>query len=412
MEHEDSVPLRWHLLWRVAFRFWFLYFVGKLFIYEPVVSWVAGSVFHAPLPLVLSNTGSGDKTYDWVRAFCVLCLAMAGTLLWSVLDRRRPNYLVLQRWLNLLLRFSLGGILLSGGFIKVVPLQMPFPSLTRLLQPYGEFSPMGVLWSSIGASPGYEMFTGWVEVVAGTLVLLPFTARFGVLLCLAVATQVFVLNMTYDVPVKLLSFDLILHSLVLMVPEVPRLLRFFFSNGPVDAATSAELFVSPRKNKIAVAVQIVFLVGALGVGGWVARSSWSDSAGGAPKPELYGIWDISRLVIDDKVREPLLTDEIYIRRIIFDFAGPSTMTIQTPSGAMTNLLTEFDAKSQTVTLTYQGGTKWRAPLRYARPAKDALVLDFALGERKYHIEAKRFDLNRFPLVNRGFRWVQEYPFNR
>lgn len=53
------------------------------------------------------------------------------------------------------------------------------------------------------------------------------------------------------------------------------------------------------------------------------------------------------------------------------------MTIQTPSGAMTRILTEFDAKSQTVTLTIWGDKKWRAALCYARPADDALVPDGA-----------------------------------
>ncbi len=411
MENEDSVPLRWHLFWRVAFRFWFLYFVGKLFpISGPVVSWVAGEVFHAQLPLVVSTTGSGDKTYDWVSAFCVLCLAVAGTLLWSVLDRRRPNYLVLQRWLNLLLRFSLGTIMLGYGFSKVVPLQMPFPSLTRLLQPYGEFSPMGVLWSSIGASPGYEMFTGWVEVMAGILVLLPFTARFGALLCLAVATQIFVLNMTYDVPVKLGAFQLILRSLVLLAPDLPRMVRFFFSKGPVEAAPSAELFVSPGKNKIALAVQIVLTLGFIGMGAWQAKSGWNTYGGGAPKPELYGIWNVERFVEDDKVREPMLTDSTYLRRIVFD--AQSRAAIQWPDGSFAGFSAEFDPKGQTVTFTKFGDKSWKAPFRSIRPTPDELVLDGVMHGRKWHIEAKLFDLKRFPLVNRGFRWVQEYPFNR
>lgn len=41
--------------------------------------------------------------------------------------------------------------------VKAIPLQMPAPNLTRLLEPFGHFSPMGVLWHSIGASRGYEM---------------------------------------------------------------------------------------------------------------------------------------------------------------------------------------------------------------------------------------------------------------
>ena len=235
-------PVIWHLFSRIAFRFWFLYFVGNFFpIVDPVVSWIAARVFRATLPVVVSGSGSGDKTYDWVKAFCVLGVAACGTLIWSMLDRRRPNYIALQRWFHLLLRFSLGAIMLTYGWMKIVPLQMPYPSLTRLLQPFGEFSPMGVLWSSVGASPAYEIFTGFVEVV------LPFTSRFGVLLCLAASTQIFVLNMTYDVPVKLYSFLLILRSLVLLEPDLPRLVKFVFSKGPVDAAPSGELFVSPAR---------------------------------------------------------------------------------------------------------------------------------------------------------------------
>ena len=53
--------------------------------------------------------------------------------------------------------------------VKAFPLQMPAPLLTRLLEPYGNFSPMGVLWYSIGASFPYERFTGIVEVVGGRM---------------------------------------------------------------------------------------------------------------------------------------------------------------------------------------------------------------------------------------------------
>ena len=42
--------------------------------------------------------------------------------------------------------------MVSYGMVKAIPLQMPSPSLTRLLEPYGNFSPMGVLWASVGAS--------------------------------------------------------------------------------------------------------------------------------------------------------------------------------------------------------------------------------------------------------------------
>ena len=75
---------------------------------------------------------------------------------------------------------------------------------------------MGVLWSSIGSSPAYESFAGCAELLGGILLIVPRTTTLGALVCLADMTQVFMLNMTYDVPVKLLSFHLILLSLFLL----------------------------------------------------------------------------------------------------------------------------------------------------------------------------------------------------
>jgi dihydrodipicolinate synthase/N-acetylneuraminate lyase len=44
---------------------------------------------------------------------------------------------------------------------------MSYPSLTRLLQPFGTLSPMGVLWTSMGSAPAYEIFAGCAQVAAG-----------------------------------------------------------------------------------------------------------------------------------------------------------------------------------------------------------------------------------------------------
>lgn len=38
--------------------------------------------------------------------------------------------------------------------------------------------------------------------------------------------------------------------------------------------------------------------------------------------------------------------------------------------------------------------------------------DGTLDGRALHIEARLFDPARFPLLTRGFNWIQERPFNR
>jgi hypothetical protein len=88
-------------------------------------------------------------------------------LIWSRFDRRRTRYGRVYSWFRVFVRFALGSTLIGYGFAKVFPLQMPAPQLTRLLEPYGNFSPMGVLWYSIGASFSYERFVGLVKAIAG-----------------------------------------------------------------------------------------------------------------------------------------------------------------------------------------------------------------------------------------------------
>ena len=111
--------------------------------------------------------------FGWILAFCLLVIATVATGIWSILDRRRKDYAALHQWFRLFVRFALAGQMLNYGLDKVIPLQMPYPSLTKLVQPFGTFSPMGVLWSSIGAAPAYEIFAGCAEVFGGLLLIIP-----------------------------------------------------------------------------------------------------------------------------------------------------------------------------------------------------------------------------------------------
>ncbi len=82
--------------------------------------------------------------FGWVLAFCLLAIAVFAAGVWSVLDRKPKTYAALHKWVRLFFRFTLAGQMINYGLVKVIPLQMPYPSLTRLLQPFGTFSPSGV----------------------------------------------------------------------------------------------------------------------------------------------------------------------------------------------------------------------------------------------------------------------------
>jgi hypothetical protein len=71
---------------------------------------------------------------------------------------------------------------------------------------------------------------------------------------------------------------------------------------------------------------------------------------------------------------------------------------------------KIDLDAKTITLTPPSNSTSVFAIR--QPAADRLVLDGDLEGKTLHIETTYVDRGRFLLVNRGFNWVQELPFNR
>jgi len=428
---EATQASPWRLSTRIAFRFCFAYFslyslltqiagglvpiaavelpdLGWFWPTRQVVFWTAAHVFHVKTEMVTAGSGSGDKTFDWVLAFCLLIASTIATAIWSALDRERENYITLHKWFRVFVRFALGSEMLIYGLMKLVPVQMPFPRLVQLVEPFGSFSPMGVLWSSVGASPRYEMFAGSAEVLAGVLLIVPRTSILGALVCLADTAQVFALNMIYDVPVKLFSFHLILMSAYLLAPELPRLVNFFLLNRTAEPSGQPPLFRTARANRIALVVQLVFGLWLAVNYFYVAHTSWYSYGDGAPKPSLYGIWDVDQLSIDGQVRAPLLNDYNRWRRVIFDLNG--RLLFQRMDDSLLRYSAQINDKEQMITAT--GNNHAKTSLTFHRMSPAELTLDGTMDGHKLHLQLRLEDRNHFLLVNHGFHWVQEYPFNR
>jgi len=433
----QSLRPHWGFAKRVSFRFIVVYFglyclttqifggllnipnidipdLATFWPVRPILLWAASHIFRIQQPLVYTGSGSGDKIFDWLLVALLLVIAALATVVWSVvdrvIDRRRTNYDRAFRWFQLFLRFALGSQMLSYGFAKVFPMQMPYPGLRTLVEPFGSFSPMGVLWTFIGASPAYEILCGSAELLGGILVMLPRTSLLGALVCAGVTGQIFVLNMTYDVPVKLLSFQLMLMSLFLAAPEFSRLATLFFRDRPVEPSKQRPLFRGRRGNQIALAAQLVFLAWLLGTDIYGGFGDWKKYGGASPKPVLYGIWKIDKVSIDGHERSPLLNDYGRWRQLIFEY--PGYMNYQRMDESFGSYGAVVNEKDQSITLADNSDKKWRGSLHYQRPAQDRLILDGNLGGHPVAMQLELVDKNKFLLISRGFHWVQEYPFHR
>src|SRR5579871_1014285 len=448
-----SIP-RWNPFLKIAFRFSMVYLglyclatqvlsvlrtittaatvsppdLATVWPLRPVIDWTATHIFHVNAPLTVfwgGNSAGPDCIFGWVTAFCLLVIATAATVVWSPLDRNRENYAELHKWFRLFVRFALAAHTILYGMVKVIPVQMAYPSLIRLLQPFGTLSPMGVLWADMGSAPAYQIFTGCVEVAGGLLLIVPRTATLGALVSLAAMIQVFTLNMTHDVPLKLFTFHLILLSCFLLAPDVPRMVRFLLLRQTTSLSTEAQLFRSVRANRTALAAQILFGLWLVGVACNYAWGIWNTRGGGRPLPPLYGIWEVKQMSIDEQPRPPLLTDSTRWRRAIFD-AYPDGMAFQRtddsfvpyvasvnlPDRTLTLTKSSFNLQERTLDLTKSDDKNWTANFTFQRPAKDQLILDGRMDNHQVHMELQLIDRNSFVLVSRGFHWTQTSTFGR
>jgi hypothetical protein len=243
------------------------------------------------------------------------------------------------------------------------------------------------------------------------LLIVPRTATLGALVSLAAMIQVFMLNMTHDVPVKLLVFHLMLLSCFLLAPDVPRLVRFLLLRQTTSLSREAQLFRSVRANRIALAAQIILGLWLLGVSCHFAWSAWNILGGGRPLPPLYGIWDVKQMSIDGQPRPPLLTDSTRWRRAIFD-TYPDGMAFQRIDDSFARYGASVNLPGRTLALTKKDDKNWTASFTFQQPAGDRLILDGRMDNHQVHMELQLMDRNSFRLVSRGFHWTQTSPFGR
>ena len=427
---QHSRAERWSIAQRIGFRFAFTYFGLYLFPFPldslPVVgrafAWVNGAEnwvsrwtevhlfgLDAPLPIVPS--GSGDTMARWALQAAWLLIALGVTLLWTVLDRRRRNYARLNQWLHVYVRFALATIMLGYGIAKVIPTQMPTPQLERLVQPWGEFSPMGVLWSFMGYSSVYQIFTGIGEALGALLLVFRRTVTLGALLLIGVLANVVLLNYTFDVPVKLYSTNLLLMAVFLAAPDLKRLLNVLVLNRVATPRADYPLFATRTLNRVAAAVGLTFIAFIVWRNTRFTLEYYRQSiAPSAPKSPVYGIWDVDALTKNGVAQPPLLSDSTRLKRVVF--GGLNRAMFRLMSDSVERYSLKVDSAKRELTLTGRFDPKLVRTFTYVRPDSQHLVLMGQANGDSLVVRLRRLDERRFVLVSRGFNWIQELPFNR
>ena len=139
------------------------------------------------------------------------------------------------------------------------------------------------------------------------------------------AIGIFALNMTYDVPVKLFSFHLILMSLFLLAPNMRVLYSLLFLQRAAEPVREPAFSKSQAGERRWTMAHVSFGVYCLLATFAGALTFWNARGGGAPRSPLFGIWSVDVSLMDGITQPPMLTDSSRFRHIIFQQKGFATV---------------------------------------------------------------------------------------
>ena len=420
----------WTPVQKIVFRFIVLFFGLFMFpaplnflpFVDSLFSWVTNAwnalivftgkhILHLPKEITVLPNGSGDTTWNYVQIFLIFWIAVLGSIAWSLLDRKRTNYRKLLYWFNVAVRYYLGFCLISYGSVKVFKTQFPAPSLFRLLEPFGQSSPMGLAWTFLGYSNGYNYFMGAAEVIGGLLLFFRRTTTFGSLFCMTVTANIVAINLCFDVPVKIFSSFLLLLSVYLAVLQLNRLVQFFFLHKTVTLQTKGIQFTTRWKRVtlgIAKAAIILIVLTGFITDGIKGLKEYGDDA---PKPALYGYYNVERFAKRADTLPPLLTDTVRWNKILF--REYDRVTVKLMNDTLVSYTYAQDSAKQQFTIKQREDTTIKYVFSTSKKAgPDILELWTVNRPDTLYLRLRKINISEFPLLKRGFNWVNEYPYNK
>lgn len=302
-------------------------------------------------------------------------------------------------------RYFLAFAVFNYGFAKFSNGQFrPFTDLEYLVSSYGDSAPAGILWKFMSYSTSYQIFAGITQVVGGLLLLFRRTTILGGFILIVAMSNVVMLNIGYDVPVKIWSIKLLLMAVFLVALDSKRIISLFLLNIPFSAIEIKPSFVKPWMNKAKNVLKLLLIISLLYTpikGVWDRIKSHSV----APPP-LYGIYDIETFIKNNDTLPPLTTDTTRWRRMIVNQYNWQGISIKLMNDSTRKYISKTDTVTKTIEMFSRKDTSNKYFLTYTLPDTAHLVMWGKFKDDSIYVKLKKIDINTFRLVNWRTIWLR------
>lgn len=335
----------------------------------------------------------GDTRASYLLVCLFVFSGFVAALSWVALKHEEKDPPV-HRFIYHYVRFALANYLLYYGWNKIL-LPGQFGELTpgRLMQSYGDSSPMDLLWTFMAASSSYTIFTGVLEVAAGTLLFIRRFVSLGALLSLGIMANVFMLNVSYGVQVKLFSFHLLLFSFFLIAPDFKRLCRFFILNLPTEPKVFPPAVKKHRGLFLISELTLIFALSISAIYSGLKAARYYNESIAAVK--FFGVWKVVEFSEGSK------SDRW--ARVAFDV--DDKFYVRTSDGGWLEFQAEYDYDKNKFSLKGISGTPSVAHFDFSESKGEELLMSGQIDSKDVSIQLKK-EVHKSRLQEEGFRWVR------
>lgn len=443
----------WNIYQKFAFRFVFIFFILFIVLLDWSVNSILSYIYYEVhlaefLDLVISWTGKqhfdiqytivspydgqhNDRTYVYLLYFTIAVVSVLGTIIWSVLDRKRKNYQTLYYWLTTIVRYYLAFTLFVFALEKFFKMQFPDLGYYTLTEPLGDMSPMSLAWAFFGYSYGYNVFMGLAESAA-LFLLFRRTTTFGAILTLATLGNVMAVNYNYEVHAKMYPTALFVMAFFLLLKDLKRLMRFFFTGQAISLPViKAPVFKKRWMNISKTVLKVLVIAYFIGfpIKDYFGYQKKSEERGES-KSKISGVYEVDTFVSNKDTlsnENPLRWQQIVIGDKMVEavrFRGDSIaflyVSIDKKEMIVSGDQKELYAKMQEI-YNEQGmdiyskmdsiliARQIQSSLHYEFADSTTLKLKGMIKNDSVFITAKRkpLDIKNFRLMKRRFHWITE-----
>lgn len=293
---------------------------------------------------------------------------------------------------KLLSAYYIAIVFLRYGFDKVFKRQFYLPEPNILYSNFGSLTKDMLFWSTMGTSHIYSIVTGVIEVLSGILILFKRTRIAGFFLALIVSINILLINISFDISVKLFTSFLLMVVLFNLYAVLKTTYAFFIQHKAVQLSASEHGIPVNKRVHAGLCVVIIGLV----LTPTISSRNFNDD--NAQRPLLHGAYQIEHFTINN---DSLSRSDFPYRR--FFIHRNNYIIFQKEDDTMVDYFFEINEDARQMTITDYENNK--IAVTYSSDEKrGALQLTFD-NKANWIIQSKALNWKALPALQDGIHYT-------